>query len=242
MNERILIYGGYGGIGRALSQILAQKGYGLHLVGRDGNKLKEVASELSADYTIGDVTDEETFKKVVNDFRGECGGLVYAVGTINLGSIRRFKTDDFVNDFKVNSVGAALAVQAGLPLLKKNKNGAGVLLFSSVAAIQGFSLHSSVAMAKGAINGLTRSLAAELAPKIRVNAIAPSLVNTPLAASLLTNERNASAIAEAHPLKRIGEADDIASLAALLLSSEASWMTGQVISVDGGRSTLQTTP
>ena len=118
--------------------------------------------------------------------------------------------------------------------------GAGIVLFSTVAVAQGFAAHASVAMAKGAIEGLTLALAAELAPRIRVNCIAPSLTRTPLAAALTGNEAMAKAIADLHPLRRLGEPEDIAPLAALLVSDEASWITGQIVGVDGGRSTLRT--
>ena len=135
-------------------------------------------------------------------------------------------------------MGAALAVQAALPALKKSPEGSSVVLYSSVATRQGFSLHASMGMAKGAINGLTLSLAAELAPRIRVNAIAPSLTQTPLAAGLLTNDAIAEGIAKQHPMQRLGTPEDIASLTAFLLSPDSSWITGQILGVDGGRSTV----
>ena len=136
-------------------------------------------------------------------------------------------------------MGAAQAIQAGLSALKKSKGSPSIVLFSSVAALQGFTFHGSMGMAKGAVNGLTLALAAELAPKIRVNAIAPSLTQTPLAKAILTNEQIAQTVAELHPMKKLGTSDDIAHLAVYLLSEQASWLTGQIISVDGGRSTLR---
>ena len=147
---------------------------------------------------------------------------------------------DAVGDFRVNALGALRAVQAALPSLKAAEGSPGVVLFSTVAASQGFAAHASVAMAKGAVEGLTLALAAELAPKIRVNCIAPSLTRTELARPLTANETMATAIAGMHALGRLGEPDDIAPLAALLVSREASWITGQIIGVDGGRSTLRT--
>ena len=189
---------------------------------------------------MGDVTDSDLFARVEQEAPEALDGLVYAVGTINLRSFQRLTGVDFLNDFRVNAVGAALAVQASLAALKRSSGVASVVLFSSVAAVQGFSLHASMGMAKGAVSGLTLSLAAELAPKVRVNAIAPSLTRTPLAQSLLSSEQMATAIAGLHALQRLGTAEDVASLTAFLLSEEADWMTGQIISVDGGRSTLRT--
>jgi NAD(P)-dependent dehydrogenase (short-subunit alcohol dehydrogenase family) len=142
-------------------------------------------------------------------------------------------------DFRIHALGAALAIQAALPALRAAEQ-ASVVLFSSVAASQGFASHASVGMAKGAVNGLVLSLAAELAPRIRVNAIAPSLTVTPLTASLTANEKMAEGMAQAHPLARLGTADDQAAAAAFLLSDDAGWITGQVIGVDGGRATLRT--
>ena len=239
MAGTVIIYGGYGGIGSALCQVLKGRNYDLHLVGRDDTKLAEAAKLFQAGSTCGDVKDEGLFDRVMEEVEGECCALVYSVGTINLGSLRRLSTDDFLEDYRVNAMGAALAAKAAVARLKKSKLSPSILFFSSVAASQGFTFHASVGMAKGAVSGLTLSLAAELAPRIRVNAIAPSLVSTPLASTLLANEKTAATIASAHALGRLGEAEDIANLAAFLISSEASWITGQILGVDGGRSTLR---
>jgi NAD(P)-dependent dehydrogenase (short-subunit alcohol dehydrogenase family) len=239
MSQRIVIYGGAGGIGSATARLLRQRGYDLHLVGRTEAALAALCSELGVEYTLGDVSDENLFTDVVKNFAGPWDGLVYGVGTINLGSIRRLSSADFLRDFQINAMGAALAIKAALPALKKSRGIPSIVLFSSVAAGQGFTFHSSMGMAKGAVNGLTLSLAAELAPKIRVNAIAPSLVDTPLAQSILANEKVASTVAELHPLKKIGTTADIANLVTYLLSEEAGWVTGQILGIDGGRSTLR---
>ena len=239
MTQKVIIYGGSGGIGSATARLLHARGDSLHLVARNEEKLVALADELGANYTVGDVTDAGLFTRVAEDAGDVIDGLVYAVGTINLRMLPRLKEEDFLHDFQVNALGAALAVQAALPALKKSKVTASVVLYSSVAVQQGFTFHASVSMAKGAIEGLTRSLAAELAPKVRVNAIAPSLVQTPLASSLLSNEKMTEAIAAMHAIPRLGEPYDIANLTAFLLSPDAGWITGQIFGVDGGRSSLR---
>lgn len=241
MVKRIVIYGGSGGIGSTTARLLRADGHELHLVGRNEKKLAPLAAELDAGSTVGDVCEESLFSQVAEDFSAPWDGLVYSVGTITLGSIRRLTSTDFLHDFHVNAMGAALAVKAGLPALKKSVGSPSVVLFSSVAAFQGFTLHSSIGMAKGAIRGLTLSLAAELAPKIRINAVAPSLIKTPLAESILANEQLTSALTDLHPLKKLGTSTDIANLVVFLLSDQAGWVTGQIISIDGGRSTLRPT-
>jgi NAD(P)-dependent dehydrogenase (short-subunit alcohol dehydrogenase family) len=239
MAGKILIYGGSGGIGSATAHALHKRGYALHLVGRSVERLTSVAKETGATFTRGDVTDNSLFKRATEEAGGSLEGLVYAVGSINLKSLQRLTEADFLADYRLNALGAALAVQAALPALKKAPESASIVLFSSVAARQGFAFHASIGMAKGAIQGLMLSLAAELAPQIRVNAIAPSLTRTRLADGILANEQMASSIAGLHGLQRLGEPEDIASLAAFLVSSESLWITGQIIGVDGGRSSIR---
>lgn len=240
MAGKVLIYGGTGGIGSAIARRLHSTGHALHLVARDESRLQALAAELDAGFTCGDVLDPALFPRVASDAGDRLDGLVYAVGSLTLRSLSRLVEADFLQDFRINAAGGALAIQSALPALKNSASTASVVLFSSVAALQGFPLHASIGMAKGAVSGLTLSLAAELAPKVRVNAIAPSLTQTPLAAGLTSNASMAAAIAALHPLPRLGTPEDIAALAAFLLSAEAGWMTGQVIGVDGGRSTLRT--
>ncbi len=160
-------------------------------------------------------------------------GLVYCPGSIRLAPFSRLTDAAFREDFELNLLGAVRTIRAALPALKASGS-ASVVLFSTVAVTTGMPMHASIGAAKGAVEGLTRSLAAELAPGIRVNAIAPSLTETPLSENLLKTERQRESAAERHPLGRIGRADDIAAAAAYLLSSEASWITGQVLHVDGG--------
>jgi len=165
-------------------------------------------------------------------------GLVYCPGAINLRPFARIQSTDFVDDFNLQVTGAIKVIQACLPALKKSGS-ASIILFSTVAVQLGLNFHTQVAVSKGAIEGLTKALSAELAPTIRVNCIAPSLTDTPLAASLLNTEQKIEANAQRHPLKRIGTANDIAEMACFLLSSKSSWITGQILHVDGGMSTVK---
>jgi NAD(P)-dependent dehydrogenase (short-subunit alcohol dehydrogenase family) len=239
MSKYIIV--GTSGIGASLAHQLAKQGHALHLIARDPLKLRHLASELGATWSVADVVEPLALEAAILEAGNDVAALAYTVGTINLGPVHRTVESDILRDFVVNSLGAFRAVKAALPALKSSsEKTASVVLFSTVAVAQGFSSHASVSMAKGAIEGLTRTLAAELAPKIRVNAIAPSLTKTPLAAPMTSNENMASAIAAMHPLQRLGEPEDVASLAAFLMTSQSGWITGQVIGVDGGRSTLRT--
>ena len=238
MSSKILIYGASGGIGSACAHLLAARGNSLHLAGRNKMAIETLAEELQCSFSVGDVNDEGFFQSASQAAGESLSGLIYAIGSINLKALARLNRTDFLRDFELNALGAALAIQAALPALKKSSEGS-VVLFSSIAASQGFSMHASIGMAKAAVSGLTLSLAAELAPNIRVNAIAPSLTKTPLAKGMLQNEVLAQSIAALHPIPRLGVAEEMAELASFLLSAQSSWITGQIIAVDGGRSTLR---
>lgn len=240
MGRTIIIWGGSGGIGSALARRVHARGDRPHLVGRNRDRLEAVAAETGGTFAVADILEPGAAKAAVASVEGPVGGLAYAVGSINLKPFARLGRADFEADFRLNAMGAAEAIQAALPALKAGDGTASVLLVSTIAVSQGFAAHASVAMAKGAVEGLTLALAAELAPRIRVNCIAPSLTRTALAAPLTANEAMAGAIAALHPIPRLGEPDDIAALGAFLLSDDAGWITGQVMGVDGGRSTLRT--
>lgn len=168
----------------------------------------------------------------------ELHGLVYCPGSINLKPFGRISQEDFIKDYQLQVVGAVKIIQSAIPALKKSGQGS-IVLFSTVAVQVGLPFHSLVSASKGAIEGLARSLSAELAPTIRVNCIAPSLIDTPLSSTLLNTEQKREANAQRHPLKRIGNTDDIAEMAGFILSEKSGWITGQVFHVDGGMSAIK---
>ena len=188
------------------------QGANLHLICRKDTGL---AKEIGASLSLADVTDATALEQAVQAAGPVLDGLAYCVGTINLKPAHRTTDADALKDFEINALGALRAARAALPALKASATAtSSIVLFSTVAVGQGFASHTSVAMAKGAVEGLTRTLAAEWSPKIRVNAIAPSLTRTPLAAAMTANEATATAIANMHPLQRLGEAGEVAELAA----------------------------
>ena len=232
-----LILGATGSIGSSLARKIVDDGGEVHLTGRDESILTDLASELNATFTVCDVLEENFSEKIFNDLgESPINGLAYCVGSIDLKPLKLTKKSDYMQSFNLNLVSAIEIIRRSTDILKKN-NGS-IVLFSTVAVKRGFTNHSIVASAKGAIEGLTVSLAAELAPYVRVNCIAPSLTKSKISNFILKNEKMADSIAKMHPLKRLGEGSDSSSVANFLLSDKSSWITGQILGVDGGRSTL----
>ncbi|PHI18807.1 oxidoreductase [Lewinellaceae bacterium SD302] len=225
-----LIVGGSSGIGRSLVDLLLADGNDLWVWSREQRDLPAEVNFTSVDVT----SDNDLPKTALPD---QLDGLAYCPGSIDLRSFRSLKPDAFRDAFELNVIGAVRCIQAAERSLKKSGQ-ASIVTFSTVAVQRGMSFHAAVAAAKGGLEGLTRSLAAEYAPKIRVNAIAPSLTDTPLAERLLANEDKRQASAERHPLKRVASATEIAKMAAFLLGRDAAYMTGQVIGMDGGLSAI----
>ncbi len=230
--RNIVIIGASSGIGRALAQQLIEEGvrvYGTY------NKGSSQGPEGLAGYNHLDVLNEDADFSFLPD---PIDGLAYCPGAVTLKPFHRLKPEDFMADYKLQALGAIKTIQAGLPKMK-NSPAASIVVFSTVAVQTGFNFHSLVSASKGAIEGLTHALAAELAPRIRMNCIAPSITDTPLSAALLNSPEKKEASAQRHPLRRIGQAEDIAALAAFLLSPKSGWLTGQVIHADGGISNLR---
>ena len=237
MSGKYLIFGATGSIGSNLSKMMAENGEDVQLIGRDEESLKNISSETGFKYSVVDVLDNAKIENLKNEFANdEIKGIAYCVGSIDLKPLRMVKKDDFQKCFDLNFYPIVDTIKNFQESLKKNKGS--VVLFSTAAVHRGFTNHSIIASAKAAVEGLAISLAAEFAPNIRVNCIAPSLTNSKISQPLLKNTIMAEGIAKAHPLKRIGEGKDSASLAKFLLSNDSSWITGQVIAVDGGRSKL----
>ncbi len=230
--KNILIIGGSSGIGLQLAKQLAGENYNVIATFNKTDVLEQI-NGISFNHldVLGSDLDFSFLPDVID-------GFVYCPGSISLKPFGRIKPEDFQNDYNLNVIGAVKTLQAALPKLKNAEKPA-VVFFSTIAVQLGLNFHSQVAASKGAIEGLTKALAAEMSPKIRVNCIAPSLTDTPLSAALLSNDEKREANAQRHPLKKIGTASDLADIAAFLLSEKSSWITGQIIHVDGGMSTLK---
>lgn len=229
--KNYLVIGGSSGIGKAIADQLAAKG---NQVIATFNK-HPMESSGNIRYHALNVLDESLDLSFVPE---ELHGIVYCPGAILLKPFARLSSDDFLNDYKLQVLGAVRVIQQLIPNLKKPE-AASVVLFSTVAVQTGFNFHTLVSGSKGAIEGFTRALAAEMAPRIRVNCIAPSITDTPLAAHLLNTPEKREATSQRQPLKRVGTADEVANAACFLLTDESSWMTGQILHVDGGMSSLR---
>ena len=233
MQKNILIVGGSSGIGLSLAQKLSTTDAQLINLSRS---YSDELQKLNISHISWDVKEAFTQAEALPDV---IHGLVYCPGTINLKPFQRLSEEEFMEDFQVNVLGAIKILQACLKPLKKAK-GASVLLFSTVASRLGMNFHSSIAVAKSGVEGLAKSLAAEWSMhQIRVNVIAPSLTDTPLASKLLSSDERKEASAKRHPLGRYGQAEDIADMGIFLLSDQSSWITGQIIGVDGGMGELK---
>ena len=237
MSDKYLVFGATGAIGSSLAAQLKESGHDVHLIARNEDEVKAISEELGCSYSVADVLEENFIDKVkadTSDF--DVKGVAYCVGSIDLKPLKRVTENDLNTCMKLNLYSAIEVIKGFQEELKKSDGS--IVLFSSVAAQKGFTNHTIIATAKAAIEGLTVTLAAEFAPNIRVNCIAPSLTSSKIAQSMLKNPIVAEALAKAHPLKRVGEGKDSAALAKFLLTEESSWVTGQVIGVDGGRSSL----
>jgi len=231
MSKNYVIIGGSSGIGKELVRILASQGNNVFATYNENR----VENHDLVQYQKFNVLKDSLNLDAIPD---EIDGLVYCPGSINLKPFKRFTDEEFINDFKLQVVGATRIIKTLMPRLASGGNSS-IVLFSTIAVQNGFNFHSQVSISKGAIEGLTRSLAAELAPKIRVNAVAPSLTDTSLASKFLNTPQKISAQAERNPLKKIGAVKDVAEAAAYLLTDKSSWTTGQILHVDGGSSTIK---
>lgn len=227
-----MVVGGSSGIGQELTKQLAEEGNQVYATWYK-DEISE--KEENIQYNYLNVLNDEIDVEFLPD---EIDGLAYCPGSINLKPFHRIKPEQFLKDYELQLIGAVKVIQAVLPRLKKSEK-ASIVLFSTVAVQTGFSFHSLVSSSKGAVEGLVRSLSAEFAPAIRVNGVAPSLTDTPLAERLINSNEKKESNAQRHPLKRIGSPTDIANAAEYLLSDKSAWVTGQILHIDGGISTLK---
>ncbi len=237
MAAKILIFGATGAVGSSLAKLLNENSISTHLIGKNEEEISKLSEETNGSYSVADVTDPGFIEKIDSDLKNiDIAGIAYCVGSIDLKPINLVTKKDYLKSLELNLFPIVEIIKKYKENLKKNK--ASIVVFSTVAVKQGFANHSIISPVKASLEGLTVSLAAELAPNIRINCIAPSLSNSKMAGKILGNTKIAEGIAKQHPLKRLGEGKDSASLAKFLLSNESSWITGQIIGVDGGRSNV----
>ena len=237
MKKKYLIFGATGSVGSALANQLYNEKIDCHLIARNEDEVKKIAEKLSYTYSVCDVLKLDFANDLKKDLiENQILGIAYCVGSIDIKPLRLTKASDFVSSYVLNLVAVTDVIRSFQDNLKNNKGS--VVLFSTVAAKKGFANHSIISSAKAAVEGLTVALAAELAPNIRINCIAPSLTKSKMASSIIKNPSIEQSIAKMHPLKRLGEGVDSANLANFLLTSKSSWITGQIIAVDGGRSNI----
>ncbi|MEQ6166225.1 SDR family oxidoreductase [Ekhidna sp. MALMAid0563] len=231
MGKNYVIVGGSSGIGYELTKQLSEEGHNITVLSRSKGELDSLANVSHVAYDVTSDDDPDVNMDTID-------GFAYCPGTINLKPFHGLKPKDFQKDFDVNVKGAVKTLQAVVKTMKKSE-GSSIVFFSTVAVSQGMPFHASVAASKGALEGITRSLAAELSPKVRVNCIAPSVTDTPLASRILSSDEKKKNSGERHALNRVGTAKEVARMAKFLLSDESSWMTGQIIGLDGGMSAVR---
>jgi len=237
MSKKFIIFGATGSIGSSLANQLYSDGLDCHLVGRNEEELKKISKKLNYTFSVCDVLKLNFTESLLKDLsETEILGIAYCVGSIDIKPFKITKSNDFVSSYVLNLVAATEIIRNFQENLKNNKGS--IVLFSTVASKKGFPNHSIISSVKAAVEGLTVALAAELAPNIRINCIAPSLTKSKIASSVIKNSTMEDSIAKMHPLKRIGQGVDSANLANFLLTSKSSWITGQIIGVDGGRSSI----
>lgn len=227
MKKNILMIGGSHGIGLELAKLLSAD-HNVYIASRTRQGLSGMEVTHIQFDALTDQLETSGLPEKIH-------GFAYCPGTINLKPFKMMSPETFEEDMEINFFGLVRVVREIIPRMEE---GSAMIFFSTVAVGNGMAFHTSIAAAKGAIEGFSKALAAEYAPKIRVNVIAPSLVDTPLSARLLNNEKKQELMAARHPLKRVGQQEDIAACAAFLLGDQSSWITGQIIGVDGGISTL----
>ena len=237
MAGKILIFGATGAVGSSLAKLLKDSSQEAHLIGKNEEEVSKLADQTGFTFSISDVLEENFIEKIEQDLNEtQISGIAYCVGSIDLKPLNLISRKDVLKCFSLNLFPIYDIVKKFHQNLKTNKGS--IVLFSTVAVKQGFPNHSIISPAKASLEGLTLSLASEFSPNVRVNCIAPSMSNSKMASKILKNPKIAEGIAKQHPLKRVGEGKDTAALAKFLLSEESSWITGQIIGVDGGRSNI----